>query len=556
MSLRLALVAPYRFVGSRRRQHADSRTSEGAAADRYTVDVFGPASGPLSDGEHALGRAVSITMGGTESGLGLDPRAFAAAARLGRGPFDVIHVHEPLTPLVPWVAVAAARAPLVGTFHVHRETGHRLYARWKLALTPLVRRLRARLVVSDAARRTVATHFPGDYEIVPNGIDVEEFRRPRPRPRALAPDRRVVLYVGRLEARKGVETLIRAMTSVRKTAPDVTLVIVGDGSERVSLTAQAGGDGAVHFAGRVADAELAAYVQAADVVCSPALGGESFGIVLLEAMACGKPIVASRIEGYEALVDKAGCARLTAPGDADALARELTALLAVARHAAPARRRRRRGRARVRLAGDCTPARRHLSAGCRRREERRRPHAVAFDEIGPVGHHIGEPRRARPEARTRPPTGMTPGNAARLIATFGVRASTSIEAPSRSSLRPPGLTASAIRLPLRGGPNRSLPSAADGRRSPTNASIGRQHVDVAGRGHDASRRPDETLRAGNDRGGPDVVVLGQPGCAPQDPCRSRDRQATIVTVRSRRSRAARNDSRFPTSRSVYFSTCR
>ena len=137
-----------------------------------------------------------------------------------------------------------------------------------------------------------------------------------------------MLYVGRLEPRKGVETLIGAMTSVQKSAPDVTLVIVGDGSERASLTAQAGSNCAVYFAGRVADAELAAYVQAADVVCSPALGGESFGIVLLEAMACGKPIVASRIEGYEALVDKAGCARLAAPGDADALARELTALLA------------------------------------------------------------------------------------------------------------------------------------------------------------------------------------------------------------------------------------
>ncbi len=84
----------------------------------------------------------------------------------------------------------------------------------------------------------------------------------------------------------------------------------------------------MHFAGRVADEELAAYVQAAEVVCSPALGGESFGIVLLEAMACGKPIVASRIEGYEALVDKAGSALLVAPGDAGALAGELTALLA------------------------------------------------------------------------------------------------------------------------------------------------------------------------------------------------------------------------------------
>jgi phosphatidylinositol alpha-mannosyltransferase len=328
MSLRVAIVAPYDLsvpggVNTQIRGQARALRQIG-----HTVDVFGPASRALSSGEHALGRAMSITMGGTESGLGLDPRASAAAVRLGRGTFDVIHVHEPLTPLVPWLVVAAAHAPLVGTFHVHRETGHRLYALWKRLLTPLVRRLRARLAVSDAARRTVAAHFPGDYEIVPNGIDVEEFRRPRPRPPALPVNRRVVLYVGRLEPRKGVEALIRAMTSVQKSAPDVTLAIVGDGSERASLAALAGSRDAVHFAGRVDDAELAAYIHAADVVCSPARGGESFGIVLLEAMAAGKPIVASRIEGYQALVDKAGCARLTAPGDVEALARELTALLA------------------------------------------------------------------------------------------------------------------------------------------------------------------------------------------------------------------------------------
>ena len=117
------------------------------------------------------------------------------------------------------------------------------------------------------------------------------------------------------------------MAVVRETAPDVLLVIVGDGSERAALAALAGDTDTVHFAGHVPDADLAAYVQAADVVCSPALGGESFGIVLLEAMACAKPIVASRIEGYEALVGSTGCARLVPPGDAGALARALSALL-------------------------------------------------------------------------------------------------------------------------------------------------------------------------------------------------------------------------------------
>jgi len=328
MSLRLAIVAPYDLsipggVNTQIRGQARALRQLG-----HTVDVFGPASGAVARGEHMLGRAVSIRMGGTDSGLGADPRAFRAVGRLARGPFDIIHVHEPLTPVVPWLVIAGARAPLVGTFHVHREAGHRWYALWKQLLKPLVRRLRARVAVSAAARRTVATSFPGEYEIIPNGIGVEEFRRARPRPSALAGNRRVVLYVGRLEPRKGVDHLIRAMALVQQSAPDVRLVIVGDGSERAALTALVGDHSVVQFAGRVADEELIAYVQAADIVCSPALGGESFGIVLLEAMACGKPIVASRIEGYEALVDEAGCARLVTPGDAGALGRELTALLA------------------------------------------------------------------------------------------------------------------------------------------------------------------------------------------------------------------------------------
>src|SRR5207244_719896 len=145
-------------------------------------------------------------------------------------------------------------------------------------------------------------------------IDVDGFRRACPRPRNLAGGRRAVLCVGRLEPRKGVDTLIRAMALVQKAVPDALLVIVGDGSERAALGALAGDNDNVLFVGHVTDAELSAYVQAADVVCSAALGGESFGIVLLEAMACGKPIVASRIEGYEALVGSKGCARLVTPG--------------------------------------------------------------------------------------------------------------------------------------------------------------------------------------------------------------------------------------------------
>jgi phosphatidyl-myo-inositol alpha-mannosyltransferase len=326
--MKVALVAPYDLsvpggVNSQIRGQARALARLG-----HDAQIFGPASGPVAEGEHALGTTISVTLGGTESGLGVDPRAFTAVERLLDDGFDVIHVHEPLTPLVPWIVLGRARVPVVGTFHVHREEGHRLYAMSGWMLRPLFDKLRARMAVSELAKRTVAEHFPADYDLVPNGVDVDALRAPRPRPESIPAERPIVLYVGRLEARKGVDVLVRAMARVRASVADALLVVAGDGSDRASLEALALETNApVTFAGRVADENLAAYVQAAEIVCSPALGGESFGIVLLEGMAAGKPIVASRIAGYEALVGAARCARLVPPKDDAALAAEIVTLL-------------------------------------------------------------------------------------------------------------------------------------------------------------------------------------------------------------------------------------
>src|SRR5262249_10241710 len=159
------------------------------------------------------------------------------------------------------------------------------YARYRWLGARLLRHVRVRLAVSEAARRTVARYFPGDYAIVPNGIDVDRFQRPAARPHEMPADRRPVLFLGRLEPRKGVRRLVEAMATVQQQAPDAQLVVVGDGPGRASL-ARVARDAAISvaFVGRVADNLLPAYYQAAEIVCSPALGGESFGIVLLEAM--------------------------------------------------------------------------------------------------------------------------------------------------------------------------------------------------------------------------------------------------------------------------------
>ncbi|MBI3492232.1 MAG: glycosyltransferase family 4 protein, partial [Acidobacteria bacterium] len=327
--VRIGLFAPYDLsrpggVGTHIRAQARALRARG-----HDVLVCGPASAPLGHGEVRLGGSTIVTFGGTESGIGLDPRSASRVRQLFRSQaLDIAHVHEPLTPLAPWCVVLMASCPVVATFHVHREQGHRWYPLARPLLAPLMRRIACRIAVSEAARRTVAREFPGRYDIVPNGIDLHAFQTARPRPIDVAPDRPHVLYVGRLEPRKGVDGLIRAMPLVQQRRPDAQLLIVGDGPERHALESLAATLGAnVRFVGRVDDEQLPAYMQASQIVCSPAIGGESFGIVLLEAMACGTPVVASDIEGYADLIGGDDSAVLVPPRDVDALGAALAALM-------------------------------------------------------------------------------------------------------------------------------------------------------------------------------------------------------------------------------------
>ena len=327
--LNVGLFAPYDLsspggVNTQIRAQARALRARG-----HIVTIHGPASAPLADGEVALGGSSRVTLGGTESGLGLNPFNARRVAEVFRdSTFDVVHVHEPLTPIVPWFVLRQARAPIVGTFHVHRERGHRLYEAGRPFLRTLMRRVAYRIAVSESARRTVAEHFPGPYHIVPNGIDVDGFAAPRPRPPAFAPGVRHVLYVGRLEPRKGLEFLIRAMPRVAERAPATRLLIVGDGPDRGKLESLARAVRCdVRFDGRVGDDDLPAYFQACDVVCSPATGGESFGIVLLEAMAAGRAVVASDIHGYKKVVQRNVTGLLVEPKDPDALCGALAQLI-------------------------------------------------------------------------------------------------------------------------------------------------------------------------------------------------------------------------------------
>lgn len=286
--------------------------------------------GPLPDRVTPVGRSIPLPSNGSLANLAFSPQVWRKVRQfICRQRPDVVHVHEPLAPLVPWAAMAAAEAagiPAVGTFHASYSDGgayYPLFRAVKSVLDPTDRVgqvLRARLAVSPRAAETAAEYFPGDYHVIPNGVDVNRFR-PSDTPRH--PDQ--VLFVGRPVSRKGLPVLLKAFPAVLEKVPSARLVIVGSAPEDVKLPKRL--LSSVEVRGTVDEEELVACMHSSSLLCAPSTGCESFGMVLIEAMAAGLPVVASDIPGYEAVVTSGKDGILVPPGDPNALADSLVALL-------------------------------------------------------------------------------------------------------------------------------------------------------------------------------------------------------------------------------------
>jgi phosphatidylinositol alpha-mannosyltransferase len=225
---------------------------------------------------------------------------------------DVIHLHEPLVPGPTQTLLMSADEPLVGTFHSSYMGGRAnpWYALFRPPLKRWVDRLTIRTAVSEQAGELAQQSFGGDYEIVPNGVDVPHFSKATPWPT----ERPAILFVGRHEPRKGLDVLLEAFASLER---DAVLWVTGDGPETKALRDRNVAN--VEWIGRVSDDEKARRLRAATVFCAPALGGESFGIVLLEAMAASTAIVASDIDGFRNVARADRDAVLVDPGDVTAL---------------------------------------------------------------------------------------------------------------------------------------------------------------------------------------------------------------------------------------------
>ena len=308
--MKICLVSPYDYihpggVSEHVRHLAGELRSRG-----HAVTVLAPSSRVGDDhgipGYVRIGRSVPVRGNGSVARVAL---SFHLVRRvrsiLRREDFDIVHYHEPLVPGLPITLLRFHRGANVGTFHAmaRRNLGY-YYAR--PFLRRYFKRLHACIAVSIPARDFISRYFFGDYRIIPNGIDTTRFHPMHPPlPELRTPGQSTILFVGRLEKRKGLDIVIDAYRELRQRRGDLRLVVVGDGPLREEyqrlVAEQALPD--VLFAGRVSDEMLPSYYASADVFCSPATHGESFGIVLLEAMASGVPVLASAIPGFTQVVE-------------------------------------------------------------------------------------------------------------------------------------------------------------------------------------------------------------------------------------------------------------
>ncbi|HUZ44055.1 MAG TPA: glycosyltransferase family 4 protein [Acidimicrobiales bacterium] len=286
----------------------------------HDVTVLAPSDGPPPEpGVRTLGRSVPLAANGSVAPIAPDVAcARRTISALRDGDYDVLHLHEPMVPGPTLTALLYSDLPVIGTFH--RSGASAAYAGLGPLLVRWARRIDVRVAVSADARHTAQSALGGDYEMLFNGVDVEAFTGPAPTP-TTGP---TVFFIGRHEERKGLAVLLEAV-AVMTDPPE--LWVAGDGPQTDQLKARYQAVTGIRWLGRISDPERASRMKGADVCCFPSLRGESFGLVLLEAMAAGTTVVAGDIDGYRSVVTDGSDGLLVPPADPAALAAALTRAL-------------------------------------------------------------------------------------------------------------------------------------------------------------------------------------------------------------------------------------
>jgi len=290
----------------------------------HDVRIISSIHGPQRQSEGdiiRLGYGFSVPANGSVGTLTFSPRYTSIVAdMLDRERFDILHFHEPFVPFLSLVLLRESKSINIATFHAYAgwspaaEFGKRMLGRF-------ARRLHGRIAVSAAARHFADRYFPGDYKVIPNGVDLDRFKNARPITR-YRDGTANILFLGRFERRKGVMYALKAYRQLRQRGYKCRLLIAGAGPQereirRYIATRRLGG---VELLGRISDEDKIRYFATADVYVSPATGQESMGVVLLEALAAGVPIVCSDIHGYRSVVRRGEQGLLVPPRDVTALA--------------------------------------------------------------------------------------------------------------------------------------------------------------------------------------------------------------------------------------------
>ena len=296
----------------------------------HEVDLLAPADEdlPVPDFVTSAGRAVGIPYNGSVARLSFGPRSYARTRRWIRDhDFDVLHLHEPTAPSLAMLALMEADGPIVATFHTSTVRSRALVA-FQAFLQPFLEKITARIAVSALARRVQVQHLGGDAVEIPNGVDVGFFAGAQPLP-GYPREGGTVGFVGRFtEPRKGMDVLLRALRRLAPEFPELRVLVVGRG-EPDELRRAAGPELADRLVllGQADDVTKARAMRSMDVYCAPNTGGESFGMILTEAMAAGATVVASDLDAFRRVLDDGKAGMLATTGDDEALAEAIRAML-------------------------------------------------------------------------------------------------------------------------------------------------------------------------------------------------------------------------------------
>ncbi|MFY9916611.1 MAG: glycosyltransferase family 4 protein [Nocardioidaceae bacterium] len=320
--MKVGLVCPYSFDVPGGVQNHVRDLAVALRGNGHDVGVLAPGeqAQDLPDYVTLVGKAVPIPYNGSIARLAFGPRISARTGRwLREGQFDVLHVHEPLAPSVSLLALWASDGPVVGTFHT-ANIRSRAMTSLSALVRPALEKVTARIAVSESARATLVQHLGGEPVVIPNGLFCDTFATAEVEPRWQQPGP-TVAFLGRIdEPRKGLPVLLEAWPEIRRQMPTCRLLVAGRGDPPSAAEDSPSG---VEYLGMVTDDERGRLLRSATVYVAPQISGESFGIVLVEAMAAGTAVAASDLPAFRAVLADGETGRLFRAGDAGDLARHV-----------------------------------------------------------------------------------------------------------------------------------------------------------------------------------------------------------------------------------------